>query len=306
MENFKVYVHINKNNNKAYVGMTKQNPEYRWGSQGQGYRAQPKFYNAIQKYGWNNFEHLILADNIKSEEEALEIESYYIEIYDSIENGYNILPKGIVSYPRSKPVFCITTQTKYNSIKEAAEKTGCLPTAIIENCKGKVGPVKKLQWTYWNTEKEEPYPVIDFVPKLKPNRIRIYCIETNTYYNSIGEACRILNVDERGMRRALNHQRIGIDNKHFVKENEMDQIKELILKDTGNKRRVYCEELDKIFYSFQEAADYIGQTPQSVMKNCQKKTSSCANYHFKYVSEMNPDFILEYYRKEKIEEDEPN
>ena len=136
MENFKVYVHINKNNNKAYVGMTKQNPEYRWGSQGQGYRVQPKFYNAIQKYGWNNFEHLILADNIKSEEEALEIESYYIEIYDSIENGYNILPKGIVSYPRSKPVFCITTQTKYNSIKEAAEKTGCLPTAIIENCKG--------------------------------------------------------------------------------------------------------------------------------------------------------------------------
>ena len=73
-----------------------------------------------------------------------ECERYYIELYDTINNGYNVLRNGIDSYPRLKPVFCITTNIKYDSIKDAAIENNCLPTQIIENCKGKRGPVKGL------------------------------------------------------------------------------------------------------------------------------------------------------------------
>jgi len=52
--NYKIYIHINKVNGKMYVGITKQTPEDRW-KNGTGYDTSPKFYNAIKKYGWENF-----------------------------------------------------------------------------------------------------------------------------------------------------------------------------------------------------------------------------------------------------------
>lgn len=42
-----VYVHTNMINNKSYVGITCRNPYLRWGKEGNGYKGQPKFYNAI-------------------------------------------------------------------------------------------------------------------------------------------------------------------------------------------------------------------------------------------------------------------
>ena len=54
-----IYMHTNKINGKKYIGQTFQNIEYRWRQDGSGYKGQP-FYNAIEKYGWDNFEHKIL------------------------------------------------------------------------------------------------------------------------------------------------------------------------------------------------------------------------------------------------------
>jgi len=59
MNNWSVYVHINKINNKKYVGQS-VNLKARWESNGYYYRDSPYFYAAIQKYGWDNFEHIIL------------------------------------------------------------------------------------------------------------------------------------------------------------------------------------------------------------------------------------------------------
>ncbi len=82
-----IYIHKNKINNKVYVGQTCQSPESRW-KNGEGYKGCPQFYAAIQKYGWDNFEHIILENNLTLEE-ANEKEAYYIRLYDSYKNGYN-------------------------------------------------------------------------------------------------------------------------------------------------------------------------------------------------------------------------
>ena len=58
-----VYTHTNKINNKIYVGMTSLKPEQRW-NKGQGYSQQPKFYQDIEKYGWDNFIHKIEFENL--------------------------------------------------------------------------------------------------------------------------------------------------------------------------------------------------------------------------------------------------
>ena len=70
-----VYIHTNKENGKVYIGITGQTVERRWRSDGSGYKKCLLFYRAIQKYGWDNFNHIVLLENI-SEECAKEIEKY--------------------------------------------------------------------------------------------------------------------------------------------------------------------------------------------------------------------------------------
>lgn len=86
-----VYVHTNKINGKKYVGITSRKPEDRWHANGTGYSSQTHFWNAIQKYGWDNFKHEILLTNTTFEH-ACEVEKCLIQYYKSYdrEYGYNL------------------------------------------------------------------------------------------------------------------------------------------------------------------------------------------------------------------------
>lgn len=69
-----VYCHTNKINNKKYFGITSQKPENRW-NYGRGYQGQDVFWNAINKYTWDGFDHEVLFKNLtKKEAEKKEIE----------------------------------------------------------------------------------------------------------------------------------------------------------------------------------------------------------------------------------------
>lgn len=86
--NYCVYVHINKINGKMYVGQT-YNIHERWRGQGKNYFNSIKFFNAIKKYGWDNFIHEVIKDGLYREEaDALEIE--LIQTFDTIKRGYNL------------------------------------------------------------------------------------------------------------------------------------------------------------------------------------------------------------------------
>ena len=92
---YKVYVHTNLINGKVYIGMTK-NTETRWKSKGIHYKPKTgknnrPFWNAIVKYGWDNFKHEILVDNL-SYEDACECEKYLIWLSRARDKryGYNV------------------------------------------------------------------------------------------------------------------------------------------------------------------------------------------------------------------------
>lgn len=89
-----VYVHKNKENGKIYIGITTQDPEKRW-KKGLGYQKNIYFYRAIQTYGWDGFEHIILIDNI-SVQQANIIEFELIHKYQSNDpsKGYNMANGG--------------------------------------------------------------------------------------------------------------------------------------------------------------------------------------------------------------------
>ena len=86
--NYCVYKHTSPSG-KIYIGITSMKPESRW-KNGEGYRTQ-MFYNAIKKYGWDNFEHEILFDSLtkeESEKKERELISYYKS--NQKDYGYNI------------------------------------------------------------------------------------------------------------------------------------------------------------------------------------------------------------------------
>ena len=86
----KIYIHRNKINNKCYIGQTYQNPKDRWGSNGSTYKTNPYFWRAIQKYGWDNFDHIILPEVYNNLDELNKAEEYYIMKFNSLSpNGYN-------------------------------------------------------------------------------------------------------------------------------------------------------------------------------------------------------------------------
>lgn len=93
--NYKIYAHINKTNGKIYIGQTQQKLKDRFGHNGANYKHCSHLWNAIQKYGWNNFKHITLIGGI-SLELANIIEEELIKKYDTMNNkiGYNMIAGG--------------------------------------------------------------------------------------------------------------------------------------------------------------------------------------------------------------------
>lgn len=118
---FKVYVHIAPNN-KKYYGITKQTVAARW-KEGLGYSSQQYFYRAIQKYGWDNFQHIVIAENL-SKVEACKLEQELIA-KDKTNNpkfGYNISlggdgPFGVVRSTSTKEKLRNANLGKHHTIE---------------------------------------------------------------------------------------------------------------------------------------------------------------------------------------------
>lgn len=93
-----VYVHTNKTNKKRYIGITSQGSIEKRSRYGHAYKHCSHFYRAIKKYGWNNFDHEVLASDL-TEVEANTLERFYIAVFRATDPrfGYNADPGGITS-----------------------------------------------------------------------------------------------------------------------------------------------------------------------------------------------------------------
>ena len=87
--NYKVYVHISPNGKRYYGTTKKEKVEERWRN-GRGYYNNEYFTKAINKYGWDNFEHIVIAKGL-TKDEAKWVKMELIREWDTInpEYGYN-------------------------------------------------------------------------------------------------------------------------------------------------------------------------------------------------------------------------
>lgn len=164
MKNYTIYMHKLRKDNRVYIGITCQNLKKRW-QRGLGYIRSSYFYNAIKKYGWDNFEHIVLFENLTKEEaENLEIE--LISKFNSNKKGYgfNINSGG----------FAPTMTEEQKRKISLSEKGKVIKRETVE----KANKTKRERYAkYGLTEKE--------LERYKKRTKTILCIETNkTYYGT--------------------------------------------------------------------------------------------------------------------------
>ena len=254
MDNYKIYMHVNKNNNKKYIGQTKQTLKERWGSDGRRYKGQA-FYNAIQKYGWDNFEHILILDNL-SHEEANYYEQYFIQQYQTTDKkfGYNVQKGGNTNTLNENqkekrrqlnyqmwedgtfkeiintPVYCIELNQSFESALEAERQLKIDNSSIQKACKGKLNyaGVKQgqpLHWIYLKDYDQEKVNLLkNRTENLKGVPIPVFCVELNKIFNSAAEAGKELEIDPSAIRKVIRGKNKTAGGFHWIEKKELISI----------------------------------------------------------------------------------
>ena len=183
MKKYIVYQHKNKITNKSYIGITSQEPEQRW-KNGNGYINHPKFYPAIQKYGWNSFEHIILLTNL-TKEQACEKEKYFIKIFNSYNNGYNASEGG-----ESGSNGC---NKKLQNRKKISQGMKLYLNNNPDILQKRIKQIKNINQENRINKLKEYYNQL--TPEQRKNRMKknnkkIICKENGNIFNSINEAAQ--------------------------------------------------------------------------------------------------------------------
>lgn len=219
-----VYKHTSPSG-KVYIGMTGTKPEYRW-NYGKGYKQQPYFWNAIQKYGWDNFEHIILATQLtKSEAEELEIQLIATYRSNQSEYGYNCDNGGS----------CVGKVSEATKQKMSAAKKGKPPNnkgikrseharkKASESLKGANNP------RYGVVVSEETRRKLSEANKghVSTQRVAVVCVETGIVYASGAAAAAATHTYQSGITRCCKGQRGSAKGYHwrYATEEEIECLK---------------------------------------------------------------------------------
>lgn len=125
-------MHRNRINNKKYFGITSRKTSIRWGVDGKKYFTSPHFYAAIKKWGWDCFEHIIIAENFP-EPCAKTYEKVLIKLFDTTnpDKGYNISAGGD-GYTGSRPKPSVDTKAKMSESHKGMFVNGPCSKTIVQ------------------------------------------------------------------------------------------------------------------------------------------------------------------------------
>ncbi len=199
MKTYSVYIHTNITNGKMYIGLTRQDPEARWGTGGKNYRNKcPHFWNAIQKYGWDGFIHSVVATDLPKHD-ACDLEQTLISVYrtQESEHGYNILEGG------TSPVIPDEVRKKM-SLAKLGNRNG-LGHPCSEEKRRKISEAQKGR-KLTDDHKAKLSAAKKGIPHAPPSDVTrkkisdshakkpVYCEETNTVYESVQACAKQLGV----------------------------------------------------------------------------------------------------------------
>lgn len=184
---YTVYRHTTPSG-KSYIGVTKNSINKRIGG---GYRHNKYLTAAIKKYGWDNIDTEIIAENVSLDEANL-LETYYIASYETQDHtkGYNIADGGLSWNSKADEV--------RKKLSEAAKRRVRVPMG--EETKRRIMMANK-------------------------RRKRVECVETGEVFNSFGGAGRMKGIESRDISRCVKGKRKTVGGFHWrVYDGESDDV----------------------------------------------------------------------------------
>ena len=235
-----LYCHTNKTNGKKYFGVTSQRPTHRWNN-GKAYSSCSRFYDAIQKYGWDGFTHEVLKEDL-DEATAHEMEREYIKKYNTTDKryGYNQSTGGrhgslgvklsdeqkrqISKRFKGKP---LTEEhkrkiSKANKGRKLSEEQRKMMSDSRRGKKFSEETKKKMSEAHKGRKFSEETRRKISESKRKIMR-PVYCIETDTVYESTQAAARALCVSQPNLYKACkgDTSRVGRYHVMFAENREV-------------------------------------------------------------------------------------
>lgn len=268
---YKVYMHINLINDKKYIGITKQEVEKRWRN-GLGYIGCHRFYNAIQKYGWHNFKHMVLFDRLtKSEAEEIEIE--LIKYHNTTDEnfGYNIQNGGNA----------IGTHNSLTKIKISNSNKG---KKHSEETKVKLSKIAKQR--YKNIENHPLFGKKH--TKETKQKISLAHKGKKTWNSGLKNCFSKETLDK--ISKSLTGKKLSEETKKKMSESRKGKLagdknpmygkKSALCK---HSKKVFCKETGEIFDNMTEASKKLNISLGLVSLCCNNKVKTAKNFHLMFV-----------------------
>ena len=215
MNNYCVYKHTTPSG-KVYIGITYQRLTKRW-KNGRGYEGCTAFYRAIQKYGWANIKHEILAENLEKDA-ACEMEQRLIaelKSYDP-EHGYNLTMGGEHYEPTQAWRDALSKSNKeyYKRHPEARERIGDLTRGRTMSDEEKAKQSERMKrYVQEHPEHRERCRNLflgkkrseEFCRKLGERVSKpVVCLETGVKYKSVKAAADAIGVHRTAITNVLH------------------------------------------------------------------------------------------------------
>lgn len=297
-----IYKHTNKVNGKVYIGQTCQVPEERWQG-GNGYTHNPLFYNAIKKYGWKEgFTHEIIEENILTQDLANEREIYYIALYNSYEEGYNLTKGGNNAEHRGDSVYQIDMVTlqivaEYPTLRHAGRAFEAGHALIRRVCKKELIDGRYYlsaygyYWCYVEDYTSDWKPLLSRDTHTSGEEIYQISKIGNSYviidaFPSILNAAEKLNLSNSAIWHCCNNGKYLTCGEYYwcYAKNYSNEWQPRTNKNEEKKKKVRRIEDGAIFNSIAEAARASGiKSPETISRCCNGKQKTAGGYHWEYV-----------------------
>lgn len=295
--NYTVYMHVNKINNKKYIGITGRTPKERWMSNGLGYKGQ-HFYNAIKKYGWDNFEHIILKENL-TQHDACKLETELIEQYDSIKNGYNCSTGG------EQSIFYKPTEEQKLKTRNTKKIRGVAQG--VNNSQYGISPKERMDD---NTYELWKYRVKLALQKaVKVSSKKVICINDGIIHESASKAGSYYKIDTSSITSCCRKETLSCNvngDRYFFEYYDLNKKYLLFdyIKD-NYKNCIICLETSELFVTASDVHKKYGYSDSHILKCCKEKKGTVHGLHFAYYRDYllkNNEYFIEkeYIKPSKI------
>lgn len=289
-----IYKIVNSVNGKVYIGQTQKRLGRRWtqhkncAKRELPYRS--KLYDAMRKYGYDSFSISVVEE---CENDALnEREIFWIEQFDSINNGYNIAKGGMGHISEARPIAQFDLDGNYiktySSAFDAAEAVGSTPQAIYNICYKYYKSYGGYQWRFLDEAQS-------LGMKLPKHRVTNKCVPVYQYdvegnyirsYHSIGEAASQFGIKGTGGIRGTCEGRSRLCRGYRWSYDKVDRLPP-IRKSRVNRRTAMVGddgEIIKVYETTIEAAREFGVTQAAIASVCNGVHEKCAGHRWKFIS----------------------